>query len=305
MPTAKIDGINMAYDVSGHGEPLVMIMGLGGTRQSWVFQKRTFSKHFKVITFDSRGMGKSDKPSETFTIRTMADDTIGLMNHLNIDKAHVLGVSHGGRVAQEVAINYPERVNKLVLASTNTGAEGIDDLPPEVLGAFGRKERTGQSDIIYAGMKQCSICQEDHQGKELWEHMWAAHRPQMLEWAKQSIDFSKIISLGFNKRLYRMLILPLARLQLKLGGIEAHIRLIEATVGNTTLDRLHLIKAPTLVILGTEDKFCPPRSIEAMATRIPHARLVKIDGGSHNILVEMKGRFNKEVLDFLRFRQGG
>ena len=300
MPTAKIDGINMAYDVSGHGEPLVMIMGLGGTRQSWVFQRRAFSKHFKVITFDSRGMGKSDKPSEPFTMKTLADDTIGLMNHLNIDKAHVLGVSHGGRVAQEVAINYPEKVNRLVLASTNTGAEGIDDLPPEVLEAFGRKERSSQSDIIYAGMKKCSICQADHQGKELWEHMWAAHRPQMLGWAKQSIDFDKIISLGFNKRLYRMLILPLARLQLKLGGIEAHIRLIEATVGNTTLDRLHLIKAPTLVIFGTEDNFCPPRSIEAMATRIPNAKLVKLEGGAHNILVEMKSRFNKEVLDFLR-----
>jgi len=300
MPTAKVNGINMAYDVSGKGEPLVLIMGLGGTRGSWVFQKRAFSKHFKVITFDSRGIGKSDKPSEPFTMKTMADDTIGLMNHLHIDKAHVLGVSHGGRVAQEVAINYPDRVNKLVLASTNTGAEGIDDLPPEVLSAFGRKERSGQSDIIYAGMKKCSLCQVELQGKELWEHMWAAHRPQMLEWAGKNIDFGKIISLGFNRRLSRIFILPLALLQLKLGGIESHVRLIEATVGNTTLDRLHLIKAPTLVILGSEDKFCPPRSIEAMATRIPHAKLVKIEGGSHNILVEMKSRFNNEVLDFLR-----
>lgn len=302
MPIAKINAINIAYDVSGKGEPLVLIMGLGGTRQSWVFQKRAFSKHFKVITFDSRGMGKSDKPNEPFTMNTLADDTIGLMNYLNIDKAHVLGVSHGGRVAQEVAINYPERVNKLVLASTNTGAEGIDDLPPEVLHAFGRKKRSSQSNIIYAGMKQCTICQTELQGEELWGHMWAAHRPQMLEWARKNIDFSKIISLGFNKRLYRMSILPLALLQLKLGGIDSHIRLIEATVGNTTLDRLHLIKAPTLVILGTEDKFCPPRSTEAMVTRIPNAKLVKIEGGSHNILVEMRSRFNKEVLDFLKDR---
>ncbi len=300
MPKAYVNGINIAYDVDGQGEPLVLIMGLGGTRQSWVFQKRTFRKHFKIITFDSRGIGKSDKPSEPFAIRTMADDAIGLMDHLNIDKAHVLGVSHGGRVAQEVAINYPERVNRLVLASTNTGAEGIDDLPPEVLLAFGRKERSSQSDMIYAGMKRCTICQADLQGKELWEHMWTAHRPQMLEWARKDIDFRKMISLGFNKRLYRMFILPLALLQLKLGGIEAHIRLIEATVGNSTLDRLHLIKAPTLVILGSEDNFCPPRSIAAMATKIPNAKLVKVKGGSHNILVEMKSRFNKEVLDFLK-----
>lgn len=299
MPIARVNGINMAYDVSGQGEPLVLIMGLGGTRQSWVFQERAFSKHFKVVTFDSRGMGKSDKPNEPFGMKTMADDTIGLMNHLDIDKAHILGVSHGGRVAQEVAINYPDRVMKLVLASTNTVAEGLDDLPPEVVRAFGRKERSSQSDIIYAGMKQCTICQAGLQGKELWEHMWAAHRPQMLKWARQSIDFNMMISLGFNKRLSRMFILPIARLQLKLGGIEGHIRLIEATVGNTTLDRLHLIKAATLVIVGTDDKFCPPRSIEAMSTRIPNAKLVKIERGSHNILVEMRSRFNREVLDFL------
>jgi len=300
MPKAKVNGINIAYDVSGKGEPLVLIMGLGGTRQSWVFQKQAFGKHFKVITFDSRGIGKSDKPDEPFNIKTLADDAVGLMTHLDIEKAHVLGVSHGGRVAQEVAINYPNKVIKLVLASTNTGAEGIDDLTPEVLQAFGRKKRSGQSDIVYTGMKKCTICQAELQGKDIWEHLWAVHRPQMLKWAKQSIDFPKIISLGFNKRFYRMFILPLALLQLKLGGIEGHIRLIEATVGNSTVDRLHLIKASTLVILGTEDKFCPPRSVEALATRIPNAKLVKIEGGSHNILVEMKSRFNKEVLDFLR-----
>jgi pimeloyl-ACP methyl ester carboxylesterase len=191
MAEANVNGINIAYDVYGQGEPLVLIMGLGGTRQSWVFQKRAFSKHFKVITFDSRGIGKSDKPDEPFTIKTIADDTIGLMDHLNIDKAHILGVSHGGRVAQEVAINYPDRVNRLVLASTNTGAEGIDDLPPEVLSAFGRKERSGQTDIIYAGMKSCAICQADFQGKELWEHMWAAHRPQMLEWAEKILTSTR------------------------------------------------------------------------------------------------------------------
>lgn len=300
MPIAKVNGINMAYDVAGKGEPLVLVMGLGGTRQSWVFQKRAFSRHFKVVTFDSRGVGKSDKTSEPFAMKTMADDTIGLMDHLGIDRAHVLGVSHGGRVAQEVAINYPDRVIKLVLASTNTGAEGIDDLPPEVLEAFGRRERSGQSDIIYAGMKECSLCRAQLQGKEIWEHMWAAHRPQMLEWAAENIDFGRIVSLAFNKRLYRMSLLPLALLQLRLGGVESHVRLIEATVGNTTLDRLHLITAPTLVLLGTEDRFCPPRSIEALATRIPNAKMVKIEGGSHNILVEMRGRFNKEVLDFLR-----
>jgi len=296
MPIEKIDGINMAYDVAGQGEPLVLIMGPGGTRQSWFFQKRAFAKHFKVITFDNRGIGKSDRPDEPYTIMTLADDTVGLMNHLGIDKAHVLGVSGGGRVAQEVAINYPERVIKLVLASTTHGGE--DEVTPEMQKVLGVTDYFSENDTLKAGMSRCPVCQIEAPKKELWEHQWAAHRQQMLEWARNA-DWQWMASQSFNKRLYRMLISPLAWLQVKMGDTGTYVRYIEASVGNSTLDRLHLIKAPTLVIVGTEDKLCPPRSSEVIAERIPNAKLVKVQGGSHAQHVEMRGRFNKEVLDFL------
>jgi len=297
MPIAKVNGINIAYDVSGHGEPLVLIMGPGGTRQSWFFQKRAFGKHFKVITFDNRGIGKSDKPDEPYTIKTLADDTIGLMNHLCIDKAHVLGVSGGGRVAQEVAINYPERVNKLVLASTTHGGE--DEVTPEMQKVLGVADYFSENASLKAGMSRCPVCQIESQKKDLWEHQWAAHRQQMLEWARNA-DWHRMASQSFNKRLYKMFISPLAWLQVKLGDTGTYIKYIEASVGNSTLDRLHMIKAFTLVIIGTEDRLCPPRSSEVMAEKIPNAKLVKVEGGSHAQHVEMRGRFNKEVLDFLK-----
>ena len=107
MPVAKVNGININYKIYGQGEPLVMIMGLSANQSGWVTQIGFFKKHYKVITFDNRGVGKSDKPIGSYTTKIMADDTIGLMDHLGIDKANFMGVSMGGMIAQEIAINYP------------------------------------------------------------------------------------------------------------------------------------------------------------------------------------------------------
>lgn len=296
MPKARVNGINIAYDVDGHGEPLILVMGLGGSRKGWIFQKPSFRKHFKVITFDSRGVGDSDKPDEAYTIKTLADDVIGLMDHLGIDRAHVLGVSHGGRVAQEVAISYPERVSRLVLASTTTGGE--EELTPEMREVFNVEEHRSEDGTLYSGMAQCPVCQADYQGTKLWEHMWAEHRAWMLESSK-GIDFFKLISFAYSKRLYKVTMLPLVWLQLRLTGVETHIRQIEASVGHSTVERLHQITAPALVLTGTEDRVCPTQSSEVMAERIPNARLVTFEGGSHTIMIEMRSRFNREVVDFL------
>jgi len=297
MPRAMVNGINIAYYVNGHGEPLVLIVAIEDSQQTWFFQKPAFGKYFKVITFDSRGAGKSDKPDEPYTIRQLADDTIGLMNHLGIDKAHILGISGGGRVAQEVAINYPERVKKLVLVSTDHGGE--DEVTPEMQKVFGVTEHFSDEGKLIAGKAQCPVCHEYFQKKELWEHQWSAHHAWMLEWAK-SMDFYRLVTQSFNKRLYKLFILPLACLHLKLVSKEPYIRHVEGAVGHSTLDRLHLIKAPTLVIIGTGDKLIPPHSSEVMVEKIPNAKLVKFEGGSHTLTIENRGRFNKEVLDFLR-----
>jgi pimeloyl-ACP methyl ester carboxylesterase len=141
MPLARLNGININYRVAGHGEPLVMIMGFSAGTIGWVPQRRFFKKYYRVITFDNRGAGRSDKPPGAYSTGMMADDTVKLMDLVGIEKAHVMGLSMGGMIAQELAINYPQRVMKLVLAATyarqdETSGDTLEQaefwrLPPE------------------------------------------------------------------------------------------------------------------------------------------------------------------------------
>lgn len=264
MPKAYVNGVNINYKVRGEGEPLVLIMGFAAPRWAWFFQTRAFRKYYRVITFDNRGVGKTDKPSEPYTAKTMADDTIALMDHLGIDKAHILGYSMGGIIAQELVINYPERVRKLILASA---LSTIHQVASEMLEALGLGEDFSEEDVRSADI-----------GKAL----------------------SSLLANSFNSRLYRMILAPIVPIYARLIGLEGLRGQLEAVAGCNTLDRLQTIEAPTLVIVGTEDKAAAPGGSEVMASRIPNAKLVKVEGGSHGYIWEMPGRFNKEVLDFLR-----
>jgi pimeloyl-ACP methyl ester carboxylesterase len=118
MPLAKLNGTRISYKIEGEGEPLVMIMGFTASRIGWLPQRRFFRKYYRVITFDNRGAGKSDKPPGPYSTMMMAEDTVKIMDVLGIEKAHVMGLSMGGMIAQELAINYPQRIMKLVLAAT-------------------------------------------------------------------------------------------------------------------------------------------------------------------------------------------
>lgn len=118
MSRATVNGIKIHYIIKGQGEPLVLIGGFDSPLQTWARQTAVFKKYFKVITFDARGTGRSSKPSGPYSVAVMAEDVIKLMDLLNIEKAHIVGVSLGGLVAQEIAIQYPQRVEKLVLGTT-------------------------------------------------------------------------------------------------------------------------------------------------------------------------------------------
>jgi pimeloyl-ACP methyl ester carboxylesterase len=267
MPGANVNGTNIYYEVHGQGEPLVMIMGFGGGCRGWYFQVRVFKKHYSVIIFDNRGIGKSDKATEPYTIRTMASDTLGLMDYLGVARAHVLGMSLGSLVAQEIAIEHPERVDKLILACASIGETQEDDMHERMVKAFKVKEGPDGVDL-------------------------------------RSVNFEEamdtVVALSFNKRLYRMLLAPMSKVYVKMIGVDGHLRQIEAVMGYNTLDRLHRIKAPTLVLTGTADNIIPPKYSEQIASLIPNARLVRVEGGSHALNIEMRSRFNKEVLDFLQ-----
>lgn len=266
MPKAPVNGISMYYEVQGKGVPLVLIQGFAGDHQAWFFQTSVFKKYYKVITFDNRGIGRSGRSGEAYSIKTMADDVIGLMDSLHIDKAHILGLSLGGIVAQEIAISYPERVIKLILGSTFTGKE-IGDAHPEVMKVLGVQEGSPDVDI-------------------------------------RNIDFKKLmnfmVSSAFNRWLFRMVLVPLSKYSMRSVDAEGALRQLQSVADYDTLDRLQLIKAPTLVLTGTGDRIVSPSKSDLIASKIANARLVKVKGGSHAFFMEMRGKFNKEVLEFLR-----
>lgn len=270
MPKATVNGVSINYKVQGQGEPLVLIMGFAGPQWAWFFQTRAFKKHYQVITLDNRGVGKSQKPKESFTVKSMAEDTIGLMDHLGIEKAHILGISMGGMIAQEIAINHPERVKKLVLGCTSAGGDRIDNLHPDMIKAMGIKEGVTEDDMVDINI-----------GKAV----------------------GAVICIAFNGKIARMLLLPLSKIfaiYVRLAGAQGHLGQMKSMRGHNTLDRLGSIIAPTLVITGTEDRLVLPHSSDVIASRIPNAKLVKIENGGHAFFVEKRSRFNREVLDFLR-----
>lgn len=269
MPKAEVNGLNFYYEIHGRGEPLILLAGMGADHRSWFPQIATFKRYYKVITFDGRGIGRTDRPREFYTFETLAEDIVGLMDRLSLDSAHLLGESLGGIVAQETAINFPQRVRKLVLANTSVGLGVEMQVHPDLIKSYSQPEG-----------------------------------PALGEFDPSKVNVGKamraMIALSFNSRLYRLAMMLMATLYVRSSAFKGMGEQIKAISSHSTLDRLHLIQSPTLVITGTGDRIIPPRMSDVLASCIPNARLVKVEGGSHALHVEMYRRFNQEVLDFLR-----
>ncbi|HNO65923.1 MAG TPA: alpha/beta hydrolase, partial [Tepidiformaceae bacterium] len=124
MPYVPTRDIITYYEEAGSGRPLVLIRGLGSDLQAWSLQVPELAKHFRVITYDNRGAGRTGAPDKPYTIAGMADDLAALLDALDIPTACILGYSMGGMIAQEFALKHPARVEKLILLGTSAGLDG-------------------------------------------------------------------------------------------------------------------------------------------------------------------------------------
>jgi len=263
MPEVKVRDITFYYDTHGVGHPLVLIRGLGSNADHWYPQIPAFSSSFRVISYDNRGIGRSDKPDTPCTISMMAEDTAALMDAVGIPKAHIMGLSMGGMVAQELALRFPHKVHGLVLACTHCG--GAKAVPP--------------SEEIRALFSEFIATASPEAARKAGKCLFAAHT---LSKAPEIVREYQQISARFP---------PEAKVLLQQwGAIKEH----------DTWDRLHRIKAPTLVITGAEDLLIAPENSKVLAERIPEAQLSIIPGGGHQFLVEQAHTANKAVLMFLK-----
>jgi pimeloyl-ACP methyl ester carboxylesterase len=273
VPVVNIGDVELYYEESGSGEPLLLIMGLGADSSAWVRQRPALSRRHRTIVFDNRGVGRSSKPAGPYSTCQMADEAAGLLAHLDIDRAHVVGVSMGGMIAQELALRHAPRVGALVLAVTyaEPDPETRDYRDGGIRHFTGTSSENGDLTAQLASLDPISL-------------------------------FQYILPTVFSERFISEELASLAGdLMVGLAGfsVEGFLAQLSACVEHRTTDRLHQIDRPTLVLTGTDDRLIAPRHSERIAERIPRARLVNIAGGTHGLNLEHPERFNDEVLRFL------
>ncbi|OLS16388.1 MAG: alpha/beta hydrolase [Promethearchaeota archaeon CR_4] len=264
MPTIKANNIDINYEIRGKGFPLVLIMGLGANLDWWQPDfLAAVEKRFKLIMFDNRGAGRSNDPGEDYTVKTLADDAVGLMDALKIPKAHVLGISLGGMIAQEFAINYPQRVQKLVLAATSPGGDKTEPPSPEAM-------------ELLSGDRSTKT--EEQNAKDLIPILYTPDFPK---------NHPREIEL-FMKQVLKAPIKP-----------DPYQRQLGAIMSFESGERLKQVKTPTLVIHGKKDILIPYGNGKKISELIPKAKFVLFDHSGHALFSEEKA-VTQMVIDFLK-----
>jgi 3-oxoadipate enol-lactonase len=257
------DGTRIHFEVTGKSgaTPVLMIQGLGASKNAWNLQRIAMATRFRIISFDNRGAGRSDKPTEPFTLEQMADDALAVLDAAGIETAHVVGASMGGVISQIVAVKYPHRVRSLTLV--------------------------------------CTACRNHPWRQELLQS-WAktAADKGMIEVGKEAAQW--VMSPRSFRRLVPAFTWmgPLAALRPRhsfVSQIDAILNTREDLV-----DQLSTITAPTMVIVGNQDILTPRGDSEEIAERIPNAELVVISGAAHGLMMEHSSTFNRILIEFLQ-----
>jgi 3-oxoadipate enol-lactonase len=262
MPLVEVNGIRLRVEEEGQGTPLLLIMGLGASLETWVAQRAAFAGRHRVILFDNRGAGESDSPPPPWTVPDMAADAVGVLDALGIARAHVLGVSMGGMIAQEMAIRRPERVDRLVLAVSF----GRPDPLRRAFLLFRRWARLQGADLVQEGVANLP---------------WLVS-PRVLNDPDRLEQILGVVG------------------TMPLMTADAYAHQIDAILEHDTLSRLDRVRAPTLVLAAGEDVLTPVALSREIAAAIPGARLEVLPQGAHAVQIEDPERFNAAVLDFLR-----
>jgi 3-oxoadipate enol-lactonase len=263
VSVARNGDVRLAYEVKGGGEPLLMIHGLGYDRFGWGRLPDLLAEDLQVVVFDNRGVGDSDVPEGPYAVSQLAADAAAVLDAAGIGAAHVLGVSLGGYIAQELALTYPERLRKLVLASTAPGGPRSVPMPAAGLEAFGRfptmEREAGLRLMVENSLGQYGVREQP----ELVEEIYA----------------------------YRLERGP------TLAGWQA-----QAYAGATfdAYDRVPEIKTETLVLQGGADNVVDPRNADLLVELIPNARLELIPDRGHLLVWQEAERLAPIVKEFLQ-----
>jgi len=262
MPFLQLQDIKLHYQLQGQGPPLVMLMG-HRRDHSWFYrQTPELAEHFQLILLDNRGAGQSGKPDEPYSIAGMAEDTINLMDELGLTSAHVLGVSMGGCIAQEMALGFPQRVRGLVLACTTCGGDEALSTPEHIMQWYADPGHMGHEEVLRRNLR---LYFSDYYLRE------------------QGPEVARFIQMAMEDQ----------------QPSFAFLRQMEALKGFASARRLPELGHPTLIITGSDDCIIPAENSMILTGLIPDASLMMFPKGRHCFYIEMADRFNREIISFL------
>lgn len=258
----RINDSSIDYDVTGSGPPLLLIGGMGFGRWSWFRQSPALSRRFRVISFDIRSIGHLDPEGGAYSVPNLASHAAALLDHLDVEKAHVLGTSLGGFVAQELALRRPDLVDRLVLVSTSYGGSDHEPMSLDTLGKMLGWGTVRREDAVRQGLAVAVSEDYPETRPEEFEQMvgWRiADAPPLSEYVKQMVAGSRF---------------------------DASSAVEE-------------IRNPTLVIHGADDRVVPVSNADSLARKLPDARLRVFEDAGHLVFVERADEVNAEILAFL------
>ena len=266
MPTLKLRDAEIYYEVHGQGQPMVFLSETACDGEVWkTYQVPEFSKDHRVIIHDYRGTGQSSKPSIDYTTKMFAQDVIALMDHLKADDAIVVGHSMGGRVAQILALDYPNRVKRLVLASTGSHFPQTKGLPLKIM-----------KEMIEWGYEKY---ERDHSILVGFTDEFVKNHPDRVE------HYLEI------------------RMQ-NLCPVEFYLRHVLARQSHDTSGRLKDIRQPTLILVGEDDRNMTSEvnhrtSSDVLAQGIPNSKLVVLPNERHSYFFANPDAAHKIIREFI------
>lgn len=278
MAIVRVGAHELFYEIYGAGDrpPVVLIMGLGMNSDAWARQLPVLAQQRRVLVFDNRGVGRSSKPPAPYTTAELADDAAGVMDAAGLAEAHIVGISLGGAIAQELVLRHPGRVRSVCLVATFAG---LDDAMRATADA-GAGASTNARGFDPAGLVRAlgdGSLRIDPQAM-IGFLLPLVFTPAFIEREREYMAamWAKALSYGLSA--------------------EGFAGQVAAAMAHDTQTRLQSIRRPTLVVTGTQDRLVPPAQSRLLAAGIPGARLVEIEGATHGLTLERYEELNT-ILD--------
>lgn len=259
MMQAHNGDVTLVWEETGSGPPVLLVQGLGYPRWGWESLVPLLADRFRVISFDNRGIGESSVPPGPYSAAQMADDALAVLDAAGVDRAHVIGASLGGMIAQELTLTHPERVDRLVLLCTTPGAPNGYPMPEVTLRLFAEAQTLDPAESLRRFVVNSLGADPDEELIERIVSRRVASPPDPAGWAAQAAAGTTYW-----------------------GG-----------------DRVGQITAPTLIVTGTEDRVVDHRNSELLGELIPDSTVHTLDDVGHLLFLERPQQVASLINDFL------